>query len=256
MKPLVTLTTDFGMDTAAIAAVKGRLHSLLSDFQFIDVSHHINPFDIAAAAIELGRVLPYFGENTLHLVAVDDELKRHGRYLMAQSGSCAVLAADNGIIGLLPEDFQENIREIPDEFCSETLSPAIDIMAPVTAAWFAGGSDGWNQVSDYKRLQLQRPFFADDNIRGNVLYVDGYCNVVTNISREMFNRYTAGRQFSIALNRFDRIHKISESYADVPEGEALAYFNVQGLLSVALNRQKASGLLGLKKMSSIIIEIK
>jgi S-adenosylmethionine hydrolase len=91
-----------------------------------------------------------------------------------------------------------------------------------------------------------------DMIRGTVIYVDSYGNVMTNISRDLFQQVGKGREFIIEFARYE-IHRLSSSYADVPEGEILALFNAASQLEIAMNNDKAGSMLNLKLNDTISI---
>jgi S-adenosylmethionine hydrolase len=102
-----------------------------------------------------------------------------------------------------------------------------------------------NGNSDFKKRPPLRLQVYDDAIEGQILYVDQFENVVVNISKEEFEFYRKGRKFRIVFRRDEMIEKISESYADAPEGEKLALFNTSGYLEIAVNKGNAAGLFGL-----------
>ena len=91
-----------------------------------------------------------------------------------------------------------------------------------------------------------------DIIRGTIEYIDSYGNMMSNISEALFIQVGKGREFKIEFARYD-INKISKTYSDVPEGEILALFNSTKQLEIAMNRDKANSMLGLKLNDSITI---
>jgi S-adenosylmethionine hydrolase len=102
---------------------------------------------------------------------------------------------------------------------------------------------------DYIQKNHLRPLLGSDWIEGQILFIDNFENVIINITREQFEEQRAGRSFRIVFKREEVIDRISESYADVPEGEKLALFNSAGYLEIAINKGNAAGLLGLKGFS-------
>ena len=86
-------------------------------------------------------------------------------------------------------------------------------------------------------------------IEGQIIFIDNYENVIVNITRSYFEEQRRGRKFRIVFKRDEQIDKISESYADVHEGEKLALFNSAGYLEIAINKGNAAGLFGLKGFS-------
>ena len=91
--------------------------------------------------------------------------------------------------------------------------------------------------------------FSDDWIEGQIIFIDNFENVIVNITRAQFEEQRKGRSFKIVFKRDEVIESISESYADVAEGEKLALFNSAGYLEIAINKGNAAGFFGLKGFS-------
>jgi S-adenosylmethionine hydrolase len=94
-----------------------------------------------------------------------------------------------------------------------------------------------------------RPIFGNDYIEGQIIFIDNFENVIVNIHQDEFEQQRKGRSFKIVFKRDEVIDKISETYADVNEGEKLAMFNSAGYLEIAINKGNAAGLLGLQGFS-------
>jgi S-adenosylmethionine hydrolase len=91
-------------------------------------------------------------------------------------------------------------------------------------------------------------------IEGQIIFIDSFENVIVNITHEQFEEQRKGRSFRIVFKRDEVIDRISESYADVPEGEKLALFNSAGYLEIAINKGNAAGLFGLKGYSDLSMQ--
>jgi S-adenosylmethionine hydrolase len=106
-------------------------------------------------------------------------------------------------------------------------------------------------VSDAKYMEKRhlRPVLENNSIEGQIIFIDSFENVIVNITREQFEEQRKGRSFRIVFKRDEVIDRISESYADVAEGEKLALFNSAGYLEIAINKGNAAGLFGLKGFS-------
>ena len=102
---------------------------------------------------------------------------------------------------------------------------------------------------EYIEKNPLRPMFSDNWIEGQIIFIDNFENVIVNITRGQFEEQRKGRHFKIVFKRDEVIQSISESYADVPEGEKLALFNSAGYLEIAINKGNAAGLFGLKGFS-------
>ena len=101
----------------------------------------------------------------------------------------------------------------------------------------------------YLEKRHLRPVLDNNSIEGQIIFIDSFENVIVNITHEQFEEQRKGRSFRIVFTRNEMIDRISESYADVPEGEKLALFNSAGYLEIAINKGNAAGLFGLKGFS-------
>ena len=133
--------------------------------------------------------------------------------------------------------------------------PLADIFVK-TACHLAGGGKlseiGLPIAAMEKKMNLQ-PVVEKNIIRGVVIYVDSFQNVITNITKEFFNRVQQGRQFTLSFKRNETINHLSWHYNEVPEGEKLCLFGISDHLEIAINKGNASGLLGLNLGDSVII---
>ncbi len=102
---------------------------------------------------------------------------------------------------------------------------------------------------NYVQKNHLRPLLDNNWIEGQIIFIDNFENVIVNITQEQFEEQRKGRKFRIVFKRDEVIDRISESYADVPEGEKLALFNSAGYLEIAINKGNAAGLFGLKGFS-------
>ena len=107
---------------------------------------------------------------------------------------------------------------------------------------------GIPDVSIVEKNHLQ-PMLSDNWIEGQIIFIDNFENIIVNITREQFEQQRKSRNFRIVFKRDEVIDRISETYADVPEGEKLALFNAAGYLEIAINKGNAAGLFGLQGFS-------
>ena len=98
----------------------------------------------------------------------------------------------------------------------------------------------------YLEKNALKPLLGENWIEGQIIFIDNFENVVVNITREQFEEQRKGRSFRIVFKRDEMIERISESFADVTEGEKLALFNSAGYLEIAVNKGNAAGLFGLQ----------
>lgn len=247
---IITLTTDMGLNDHYVASLKGAIIRMCKNVHIIDISHHIKPFNIAQASLFIQSCIKDFDENTVHLIGVDSEpILNFGNSdieslpsFMRYKGQYFV-ATDNGIFNLiLGTNVPEEVWTIDNVLSNPNLMkfPSKNILAP-TACALANGEDP-NKLGSIKEAGVKKKFTTNPVIepnllKGNVIHVDHYGNLITNISSEEFERMGKNIPFTIYFRKKEyHIEQISSGYNEVPEGERLALFNDNNLLEIAINK--------------------
>jgi S-adenosyl-L-methionine hydrolase (adenosine-forming) len=261
---VVTLTTDMGLKDYYVAAVKGALLLGADNLTIIDVSHEIVPFDIGHASFVLRNCYREFPEGTLHLIGVNPEETEKSKHVVVHHNGHFFIGADNGIFSMLFDELPETIYEITflGPLAGQSF-PTKNVFVPTALALIRGeplANIGLPKES-LLRKQLFRPVMDDFSVKGTVSYIDAYGNIMTNITRALFDEVGKGRTFKIHLTRAGySISKIHERYGEVPEGEKVAVFSSSGFLEIAINKgvERSGGgankLFGLKLNDTITIE--
>lgn len=250
--PLLTLTSDIGERDYLSAAIKGRLLSINPEFKLIDVSHSITPFNYPQAAYVCRNALKNFPEFSYHIILVNLFEKKPEKLLLAFHHNQYILCADNGLLTMILEEKPEMVIGIQLEknkekntlYCVDVFGKTINQLINGEAIQNIGQAD-----TSYIEKNPLRPAIGEDWIDGQIIFIDNFENVVANITYDDFEKQRKGRKFKISFKRDEVIERISESYADVTEGEKLALFNSAGYLEIAINKGNAAGLLGLKGYS-------
>ncbi len=250
--PLITLTSDFGEQDFLAGAVKGQLLQANKDFSIIDITHSLSPFNYPQSAYVSRNAIKNFSEGTYHLVLVNifDEKPEH--LLLAEHNGHYIGCADNGLLTMILEEMPQKVVALPLEkskqknalYCINTFANAFNRLNNGEALESLGDIN----VSMHVKNPL-RPLLGSNWIEGQIIFIDNFENVIVNINKEEFEEQRKGRSFTIVFKRDEVIDKISETYADVPEGEKLALFNSAGYLEVAINKGNAAGLFGLQGFS-------
>ena len=250
--PIVTLTTDFGLKDHFAGSLKGALYTAIEDLSISEISHLITPFDIQQGAFTLGHSWHRYPEGTIHIVCVGPSPSKRFNHVLFTMDKHFFIGANNGLFSLMTEARPEEVVEICPAGQEPSSFPALDIYV-ITAAKIALGmtlAEIGSPVNGIAELIKPRHFPEDDVIKGNIVYIDSFGNLVTDISRVEFDRVGQGRAFSIQLIG-DEITKVVRRYSDVDEGDKLALFNSEGILEIAINQGKANQLLNLR-MNSVI----
>ncbi len=262
---IVTLTSDLGTKDYYLASVKATALRQIADLEWVDISHHIPAFDMAKAAFVLKNVWNDFPEGTFHIIGVDSGWRQGSPYVIVLKDKHFFIGSDNGFFSLLfneePADAVYTLNLQGDEDLS---FPTKSIFIPTVGRFHSGIAIEviGTLKEDYKRRPAINPVVEQNNIRGTVIYVDGYGNVITNITKSLFTEQVGNKKFHIVLRRGDtELNAISRAYNEVPEGEKLAIFTIGGYLEIAINRGVegsgggASDLLGIKENDIIRVEI-
>lgn len=244
---VITLTTDFGVRGYMVASIKGAILKELPDAYLVDITHEVEPFNIGEAAFLIRNVYKDFPPNTVHIIGVDGLPNKVTKLLAAKIDGQYFIAADNGILSLiLAEQRPENMVEITlGRYQEFSNFPTRDIFVPVACHLKRGGKLEiiGNPTNKYKELNTIRPVVdSQGNIMGNVIYIDNYGNVVTNIQQRLFNDKRRGRNFAVQV-RHKPFDTIVERYADAVKdfdnevdshGEKMVLFNSAGYLEIAV----------------------
>lgn len=251
---IITFMSDFGMSDHYVSAVKAKILSMNPGLKIIDISHDIEVFNIAHGAFVLKAVFRDFPKGTVHLVSVNSLGEKKSRYLAAKIEDHFFVVPDIGILSLVCENEPSMIAELFSTDGTSTTFPAKNILAKA-AAMLASGS-GMNDVGAYTKDYMRRTdrkFRATKKqISGNVIRVDHYGNLITNIEEEVFNILCKGRAFVVQFGR-EKADRMNTNYNELDDGDCFVIFNSIGLLEIGINKGNASKLLGLKYDSQVSI---
>ncbi|HRP55790.1 SAM-dependent chlorinase/fluorinase, partial [Agriterribacter sp.] len=250
--PLITLTSDIGQKDYLAGAIKGQLLQMIPGCTLVDISHELTPFNYPQAAYVCRNTVKNFPDFTFHIVLVNLFENRHEHLLLAFHNRQYILCADNGLLTMITEGKPEMVIGLPtDEPVAKNALYVTRLFGKSIQSIVKGESLHSIGIPDIHILEKNplRPMLGENWIEGQIIFIDHFENVVINITREFFEEQRKGRHFTIAFKRDEVIEKISETYADVPEGEKLALFNSAGYLEIAINKGNAAGLLGLQGYS-------
>ncbi len=241
--PIITLTTDYGHKDYFVAAIKGNILSQASEVQVVDISHTISPFNIIEGAYILRNAYHHFPKGTVHIVDIDSGRKDTNSHIVLEINGHFFVGPDNGIFSLMfPSTKPDNIvtLTIEQQAQENLIFPMLNVFTTAAAHISRGGTLGviGRSIKKFKIAHDTEVNVTPDSssITGKVIYVDHYGNVVTNITRKLFNETARSRKFSIESPRFGQIEKIDSNYSSVPEGEIVALFNSADYLEIAISR--------------------
>ena len=272
--PIVTLTTDFGEKDHYVGAVKGAIYSELDDIKIVDISHSISPFHITEAAYIIQNAYRSFPPGTIHIIGIDSELNPENSHIAVLLDGHFFVCANNGIISMLASEIKpEKIVEINIHDRIETNFPVLDVFVKVACHIARGGNLEviGKSISEIKQLTGIKPVVNTEGtqVMGNVIYIDNYGNVVTNITKTFFDKIGKGRNFRITARAIN-FNKVHTHYSDAinfdiaadrreEDGKKLALWNSSSFLELAIYKSNpktvgsASSLFGLEYRDTITV---
>ena len=271
---IITLTTDFGTKDHFTGAVKGALLSEIPEAKVVDISHNISPFSILEAGYVIQNSFESFPVGSIHIIGVDSELSQENKHIVVQLNDHYFICANNGIMSMICSEINpQKIVEINIHDKISTSFPVLDVFVKVAAHIARGGTLEvvGKIITQIKPIKNITPILKDDasQLIGNVIYIDRYGNVITNIKKRFFESIQKGRRFEISA-RNHKFKRIYDHYSDIvdfnitpelrnDEGQGLVVFNSSDYLEIAVYRSNlatvgsASTLLGLDMMDTITI---
>ncbi len=259
--PILTLTTDWGLRDHYVASLKGELISRCENLQLIDISHEIEHFDILQASFVIRNCFEKFPPGTLHFIGLagtqsQNNISDNRNYLLLKCMEHFFIGEDSGIFSLILGDEPKEIFRLPVSNHPNLLEVHNLFLDSIVS--FMNGKkmeEIGTSTTEFVQSYHTQPTVDQSSIRGSVIYIDSFDNIISNITKELFEKVGDGRTFTIFLRRSEYdIRTINKNYYDDDAGEIVALFNREGFLKLAINHGKASGLLGMKLMDTIRIE--
>ena len=247
--PLITLTTDFGLDDPFAGVMKGVILSIVPNAQIIDLTHGIMPHAVREAAFTIGMNYFFFPLRTVHLVIVDPGVGSERRPLLVSAGGHYFIGPDNGIFSCIYEKERASLRVLhitADRYFLRKESPTFqgrDVFAPIAAQVASGlnGADVGREITDYVKIELPKPGIEYNILRGEVIHIDRFGNCMTNIGLADIAALAEGCSGSHPRLFFRGAEIPLTKFYGGAEGRALcAVMNSSGYLEIFVNRGSAS----------------
>lgn len=245
MKKIITLVTDFGNCDSFVGSMKGVILSKNQDAEIIDITHQLSHFDIKQTAFLVSNYYNYFPNGTIHVVVVDPGVGSKRRPIILKTEKYIFIAPDNGILTYIYESSQiEDIINIDitnDHFFDGPISNTFhgrDIFAK-TAAWLSLGvlpHEMGYPINDMIKLSIPKAKATDTKIMGEIIYIDGFGNSITNINKELFEKKVKMRDNYKLFFKDVIIDKISNSYSEIKKGSFGAIFSSEGYIELFSNQ--------------------
>lgn len=259
--PIITLTTDYGTDDHLVGVLKGVILKINPEVQIVDITHGVTSFDVLDGAMAIANAYAYFPPRTIHVVVVDPGVGTERRPLLVSGQNQYFIAPDNGVLSAV-YDKEQNfvVRHLTAEhYFLQPISKTFhgrDVFAAV-AGWL---SKNWQpasmgeEISDFKRFALPRPKEAAGLLKGVVLKVDSFGNLITNFKSEDLPE-GALKKGEIKLQvGTHTVNKLVATFANGDAGEAIAYVGSSGLVEIGVNKGSASKTLGIGRGTAVLLD--
>lgn len=259
---IITLLSDFGLKDPYVAEMKAVILSLCPRACLVDISHKIEKFNIRMGAFVLASAAPYFPEGTIHVAVVDPGVGTKRRALLVEARDAFFVGPDNGLLMLAAEKIGiRRVYEITNRrFMLSRVSYTFhgrDVFAPV-AAHLANGckpSDFGSEIHDYIVPKFVKPRLTKNALVGEVLHLDDFGNIVTNISRAEFEKTGIQEGTMVGFRLRDKAIKLKfcSAYGEVPVGKSLALIGSHDFFEIAVNQGDASKRFKVKVGDAVVI---
>jgi S-adenosyl-L-methionine hydrolase (adenosine-forming) len=261
-RPIISLITDFGLQDEYVGTIKGVILSIQPDAVIVDISHAIPPQDIATGAFVLSRSYPFFPENSIHLLIVDPGVGTERDILAIQANNRFYIGPDNGILTpiLIDSEKLQHIYRVTDTasfpVIRSTTFHGRDIMAPLAARLACGLAlcEVGTAINQEECQFVSPPIVhnTDDSLIGEVIHVDRFGNLCTNLTQKMLVNFTGRRKIHVAIGTAE-IKGISRCYADGNGQSLLALFDSHDHLEIPLSGGSAAEYLQVSRGAAVTL---
>jgi S-adenosyl-L-methionine hydrolase (adenosine-forming) len=257
---IITLTTDYGTNDHLVGVLKGVILKINPDVTIVDITHAVTAYDLLDGALAIASAYAYFPPRTIHVVVVDPGVGTERRPLLVSGQNQYFIAPDNGVLSGVYEKEQDFIvRHLTSEhYFAQPVSKTFhgrDVFAPV-AAWL---SKHWQpasmgeEIEDFKRFALPKPKEADGHLKGVVLKIDSFGNLITNFrSEDLPSESLEKGEVKLQVGNH-AVTRMVHVFASGKAGEPVAYIGSSGYVEVAVNKGNAAKALGIGRGAPVLL---
>jgi len=258
--PVITLTTDYGTNDHLVGVLKGVILKILPTATIVDINHHVTPFDLLDGALSIGAAYSYFPPRTVHVVVVDPGVGTSRRPILVTADQHYFVAPDNGVLSMIYErEPSVTARHVTAEhYFLSPISPTFhgrDVFAPV-AAWLSKTyqTDAFgDEITDFVRFAMPKPKAAGSALKGVVMRVDAFGNLLTNftaadlppamVAEGKINLQAGGKQ----------VDQLVQTFAQGAAGQPVAVVGSSGFVEIVVNRGHAARVLAVNRGAEITL---
>ena len=261
-KSIITLLTDFGTTDHYVASLKGVMLSINPHCTLIDITHQVSPQDIKEGAFTLANAYSFFPKGTIHLSVVDPGVGGSRRAILVVTQDYFFVGPDNGLFTLAAP--KEQVRQVVALTNKKFFLPKVcttfhgrDLFAPVAAHLSLGVKPEafGNELDSWVELDFGKPRIKARELTGEILHIDVFGNLISNINEDEFFRFAKDHPFIIKVGK-RTIHGLKRGYWGGKGNEPIALFGSGGFLEISVREGNAQKVLGIKRGDPIQISTK
>ncbi len=245
--PLITLTTDFGLRDPYVAEMKAVILSISPDITIVDITHAIEKFDIRMGAYVLASASSFFPKGTVHVAVVDPGVGTQRRPILIQTRHSFYIGPDNGLLVLAAQN--QGVEHVYEIINRKFMLPRIshtfhgrDIFAPA-AAHLANGTPTTEFGPEIHKIitpEFTKVTHRKNMLIGEILHIDGFGNIITNLTRKELEQLNIKDVVHVALKNFELKLKLRKAYAEAKTREPLAIIGSHNFLEISINQGNAA----------------
>ncbi len=259
--PIITLTTDFGTSDHLVGSMKGVILNINQAARIVDLNHSVVPYDILDGALSLANSYKFFPPRTVHVIIVDPGVGTERRPILVTGEKHFFVAPDNGVLSMIYEREPCTVRHITAEhYFLNPISPTFhgrDIFAP-TAAWLSKTfqTEAFGEaITDFVRFTMPKAKTTGQAVKGVVLRVDAFGNLMTNLTAEDLPGGALGEgAIKLAVNG-KPVVKFAQTFASGNPAEPIAMLGSAGYIEIAVNRGSAARTLGVNRGAEVTLDL-
>jgi len=262
--PLITLLSDFGLKDPYVAEMKAAVLSICPEARIVDISHEIEKFNIRMGAFVLASAAPYFPHDVIHVAVVDPSVGTKRRPILVETSHAFYIGPDNGLLILAAQrdEIRHTYHIVNKRYMLSHVSQTFhgrDVFASAAAhlAKSCEPSDFGPEIHDYTIPEFAKPRWRKDELPGEVLHIDDFGNIITNISQKDLKKagITEGSKLSIKLKGKTIKMKFCSTYGEAPVKTLLALIGSHDFLEIVVNQGNASKKFKTKAGNSVTISL-
>ncbi len=257
--PIITLLTDFGLKDPYVASMKGVMLSINPQCTLVDITHQVSSHDIREGAFILAQAYSTFPKGTIHLTVVDPGVGSARKPILVVTKNYFFVGPDNGLftIALKEETVKQVVLLTNQNFFLSEVSGTFhgrDIFAPV-AAYLSSGVKPKSfgpSIKSWHKISFPGPVMRGGKLIGEIVHVDAFGNLVSNIPRKDFLRFSKGRSSLIRVGR-RTILGLKKGYWEGKRDEVIALFGSGGFLEISVREGNAQKFLKIGTGGRVIV---